>query len=95
MNWLEIIEIRSACGCQKLIDSKLKNLIEETTQNAMQLNLRIFKHATLDTGFCIHLLHDSNQIEDEGSTIGIHLASAMKEFGMVNHTVWIEMYEKP
>ena len=95
MNCLEIIEIRSACGCQKSIDSKLKILIEETTTDANQLNLRVFRHATLDTGFCIHLSYDSDRIENEGRAIGIHLASAMKEFGMVNHTVWIEMHEKP
>lgn len=91
MNWLEIIEIRSACGCQKLIESKLKNLIEESIQNTEHLNLRVYKLATLDTGFCIQLLYYSGQKENEGSIIGINLASAMKEFGLVSHTVWLEM----
>lgn len=91
MKLLEIIELRPACGNQEMLKSKLECLIKETAQDTKRRNIKIYNHATLDTGFCIHLLYESNQVEREGSAIGIHLASALKEFGLVSHSVWIEL----
>jgi hypothetical protein len=45
----------------------------------------------IDTDFSIHLFHDSKKVEKSGSPLGLRLASALKEFGLVNHSIWIEM----
>jgi nucleoside-diphosphate-sugar epimerase len=31
--------------------------------------------------------------ENSGSPLGLRLASALKEFGLVNHSIWIEMHK--
>jgi len=32
------------------------------------------------------------KVENNGSRLGLRLASALKEFGLVNHSVWVEMH---
>jgi len=48
----------------------------------------------IDTDFSIHLCHDSKKVEDGGSRLGMRLVAALKEFGLVNHSVWLEMNSK-
>ena len=94
MNWLEIIEIRSAGGSRRLIESQLKNLIGETAKETRQPSIRVYNLATVDTDFSIHLLHDSDKLEKGGSPLGLHLASALKEFGLVSHSIWIDIHDR-
>ena len=46
----------------------------------------------LETDFSIHLIHDSEKPETGCSTICSQLVSSLKDFGFVNHTVWIETF---
>jgi hypothetical protein len=38
----------------------------------------------------VHLYWDSERLEQNGSALGIRLAQALKEFGLTDHSVWIE-----
>ena len=55
---------------------------------------RVGESLMIDTDFSIHLFHDSKKMERSGSSLGLCLASALKEFGLVNHSIWIEMHSK-
>lgn len=94
MKWLEIIEVRSAGNRRKLIDSQLEHLINETGQNTRETTTKVYKLATVETDFSIHLLHDSAEVEHDGSPIGQRLAFTLKEFGIVNHQILIEIHEE-
>jgi hypothetical protein len=48
----------------------------------------------IESDFSIHLFHDSRQIEVNGSSLGLQLVSSLKAFGLVNHSVWIEMQNR-
>ena len=93
MKWLEIIELRSAGSNKALLESQLQNLIKEVNKEAKQQAIKIYSRVIVDTDFSIHLIHNSNKIES-GSPLGLRLASALKEYGLVYHSVWIEMYGK-
>jgi hypothetical protein len=49
----------------------------------------IYRHATLAGDLSIHLPLESGD-EAERSILGTHLAQALQEHGMVEHTVWVE-----
>jgi hypothetical protein len=51
-----------------------------------------FSRVLLDTDYMIQIFHDSNKLENPGSPLGIRLANALKEFGLVNHSVWVDMH---
>ena len=50
-----------------------------------------FSRVSIDTNFSIHIFHDSKKIENSGSRLGLRLAAALKEFGLVHHSIWREM----
>ncbi|MBL6993628.1 hypothetical protein, partial [Desulfobacula sp.] len=53
--------------------------------------LILYRQLDLDTDISIHILHDLIKVENSGSDLGIRIVSALKEFGLVNHNVWVEM----
>lgn len=94
MSWLETIEIRSAGNRKKLIEAQLEYLISSIDKGTRGTTTIIYKLATMETDFSIHLLHNSGNVGHDGSLLGQHLASALKEFGLVSHRVWIEAHER-
>ena len=94
MKWLEIIELRSVGSNRELLKSQLQSLINEVNQEVKKQAIKVYSHVTVETDFSVHLLHDSKQAEIGGSPLGLRLATALKEFGLVNHSVWIEMHNK-
>ena len=94
MKWLEIIELRSVNRNRDLLKSQLRNLINEAEQEAKKQAIKVYSRVMVDTDFSIHLFHDSKKVENSGSPLGLNLVTALKEFGLVNHSVWIEMHDK-
>ena len=90
MKWLEIIELRFGGSNREMLESHLKKLINE----AKRQSIKVYCHVTVETDFSIHLKHDSKRADVSGSPLGLQLASALKEYGLVNHSVWIEMHSK-
>jgi len=88
MNWVKIIEIRSVNKKRGLLETELIKAIKEMNDNQKYDKFFIFKRVFPDTDFHIHVLHNSDKIEQEGSNLGLHLKFALKKFGLVNHSVW-------
>ena len=94
MKWLEIIELRSVESNRELLESQLQKLMNEVDKETKKQAIKSFSRVMIDTDFSIHLFHDSKKVENSGSPLGLRLASALKEFGLVNHSIWIEMHSK-
>jgi len=88
MKWLEVIKLRSA--------RKGSGLLEELLLSTAQMNqsglveTKIYRHAALDTDLSVHLQWNSEMPEPNGSALGLRLAQALKEFGLIDHSVWVE-----
>ena len=87
MKWLEIIEIRSASADPETLQSILKDLVKSEKNQ----KIRSYCRLNINSDFSIHLHHDSETILTGGSPLGLQLASSLKEFGLVNHNIWIEI----
>ena len=94
MKWLEIIELRSAGGNNKLLESQMEKLVNEVYERTAKNTVKAYCRLMVDTDFSIHLFHDSKKVEKSGSPLGLRLASALREFGLVNHSIWTEMHGK-
>jgi chlorite dismutase len=94
MKWLEIIEFRSVGGNRELLESHLQELIQQVDKETQRQTIKTYRRVMLDTDLSIHLFHDSKNMEQGGSPLGLRLASSFKEFGLVNHSVWTEMSVK-
>ena len=93
MKWLEIIELRSVDNNRDQLESQLKKLIHEVEGELKMQNVKGYVRVMLDTDYSIHIFHDSKELENDGSPLGLRIASALKEYGLVDQSLWIEMQE--
>ena len=94
MKWLEIIELRSVDSNRELLGSQLQKLIHDVDKETNKQAIKAYSRVMIDTDVSIHLFHDSKKVEHSRSPLGFRLASALKAFGLVNHSIWIEMQSK-
>jgi len=93
MKWLVIIELRSVGDRRNILEKELKKLIEELHNNTGQQIVKIYNHVAIESDFSIHLLHESDEADINKSPLALQLVSALKEFGLINYSVWIERFD--
>jgi hypothetical protein len=90
MNWLEIIELRTANSFHKNLELKISNVLEEFHKSATDHIIKVYNRIGLNSDISIHILHHSNNSDVNGSIEAFQLVSALKDFGLTNHSIWIE-----
>ena len=88
MKWLEVIKLRLAWGGESLLEELLRPKAEVGQRGLVEM--KTYRHAALETDFSLHLHWDSENPKQNGSTLGLRLAQALKEFGLIDHSIWIE-----
>ena len=91
MKCLEIIELRAAGNKRDSLASQLQTIISLLEKGSSKQKIKIYTRVLVDSDFSIMLFHDTTKTGTEGSRIGLHLASALKAFGLVNHSIWNEL----
>ncbi len=94
MKWIELIQLRSAGSNREILESKLQRLADEVVSKRKRQVIMAFSRVSIDTDFSIHIFHDSKKVENGGSRLGLRLAAALKEFGLINHSIWMEIHGK-
>ena len=94
MKWLEIIELRSASNVKIINDLDITDLLEGARDELKPDSIVIYRHETVGTDWSLHIHYDSEIENVQMSPLGLRLASALKETGLVNHTIWVERDNK-
>ena len=89
MKTLEIIHLRLAGDSpQTLVD-----VIHESVGSASDgMDIRIYRHSRLETDLAVHLHQEVAGRSGRTSDVGTRLASLLREYGMVEHSVWVQAY---
>ncbi|MHB2148450.1 hypothetical protein ACX8XP_05285 [Calditrichota bacterium LG25] len=91
MKRLEIIEIRTTGNNRDDLERFLKNWQAEVRAKGKTASVQIYQQAQLESDFSVHLRYNPDTTEKEYRVLGERLISDLKEFGLVNHTVWLEI----
>jgi len=91
MKWSEVIMVRSAGSNSKILASILREIMEDLARDVGREAIRVFRREKLDSDICIVLFHNGKKSKTGGSPLGLRLVTALKEFGLVHHTVWNEI----
>ena len=91
MKWSEVIMVRSAGSNSKILASTLREIMEDLARDVGREAIRVFRREKLDSDICIVLFHNGKKSKTGGSPLGLRLVTALKEFGLVHHTVWNEI----
>jgi hypothetical protein len=86
MKWMEFIKIQTASSN---IAAKMLTLTEQYKECHGLLDIKVFHHASVDDcSLC--LCWDTDSPEPLGSSVGFMLYNTLKQYGLVDHAVWIE-----
>lgn len=89
MNWIEIIELRSYSLNPETL-KELKRTIAEDEQTEGLTALEIYHNASIGTDTSIHLHWITKDDQASKSSLGLRIALSLKEFGRINHNIWIK-----
>ncbi len=89
MKWLEIIKLRSA-GNGEGLREELSRFIAEVDREGERVSIKALHHAALESDLAVHLRWESDRPGQYGSALGLRLVQSLKEFGLIDHSVWIE-----
>jgi hypothetical protein len=63
--------------------------LDKSTQSEL-VEMKTYRHVNLETDLSIHLHWQTERPEQNGSALGLRIAEAFKEFGLIDHSVWVE-----
>ncbi len=91
MKWVEIISLR----CPTNIDLRfVDELFKEASDSASPqppVEIRVYRHSTVETDLSFHIHWESeNKETPRKSALGLRFASALRNLGLLNHSVWAE-----
>lgn len=87
MKRLEIIHLRSA---GQRSEALIQEIRDSVIRHDPDMVIRIYQHAAVETDLAIHIRMaepSANQVDAE---LGARLSTALREYGMVDYTVWLE-----
>ncbi len=94
MKWVEIITLRSPSKIDgRFIDELLKGVSESdspTDTPTHLVGIRIYYHPVVETDLSIHISWKSESGRQDRSPLGLRFADALKNLGLLNHSVWVE-----
>ena len=89
MRWMEFIKVQTERANVKEI---LMNFVAECKECEGVVEVKVFNHTTVnDCSLCLLWNTDSPKVQ--GSIVGLALSGALREFGLVDHSVWVEETE--
>ena len=84
---LEIVHLRMAGEDLEALVKEIRRACDGWEDAA---HMRMYRHGRLNSDLQIHLLHDAPGDVPQASDFGTHLASVLRIYGIVDHTVWLE-----
>lgn len=86
MKWMELIKIQTASSD---LAEKMLTLVEHCKGCQGLQEIKVFHHASVaDCSLC--LSWNTESAEPRGSSVGFMLCNTLKQYGLVDHAVWIE-----
>ena len=92
MRWVESIRLQTVGPGGRTVKGNLAQLTHSVRQDRGWrglVDVMLYSHASVPGLFALALLWETESPHREGSVLGQSLVQALKEFGMVNHVVWI------
>ena len=87
MKTLESIHLRLAGPSPQSLVETIKKAVRSCSD---PMEARIYRHTRLQTDLIVHLHREAVEGSGSASDVGIRLASLLRGYGMVEHSVWTE-----
>ena len=90
MKWMEVVKVRAI---KEIIDDDiLMVLADEYCENLKSVTL--YRNSEIKNDLSIHFNWGSNNGPVCVSPLGLRVAQGLRQFGMVDHSLWVEQENK-
>ena len=90
MRWMEFIKVQTV---RANVTEILLDVVTECKKCHGLLEAKVFNHSSVDDcSLC--LLWNTDVAKPFGSGIGVQMSNILKKYGLVDHSVWVEMDER-
>ena len=86
---LEIVHLRSSGEPIESLTDRIRRSIEEGSEDASALTL--YRRHGLETDLAVHVRRHGRAAGEGPSDLALRLASELRAYGLVEHTVWEEL----
>lgn len=90
MKCLEIIELRTNDRDSKNLDNTLTRFMDDLNKEYESYRVQLYRNLTVKTDWSFHVHYHSKNHTASPCPVGLRIASALKKFGLVHHSVWWE-----
>jgi len=90
MRWIHIITLRSHTANLEALNNEFLLSIIDNNQTEGLKGFKIYRRHAVETDLSVHLSWDSENVEQKGTALSQHLIRFLKQYGLVNHSIWVE-----
>jgi acyl-CoA thioesterase len=90
MEWIEIIKVQGAATGYNGADTELLKQIAQGMKSKGLKDVRVYAHASVSNDLMITLTWSQDCSQSLGSELAHNLARELKQYGLVDHSVWLE-----
>jgi len=94
MNWIEIISLRCPANVDlRFVDGLLNEISKSDSPTDLPdhlVGIRAYRHSMVETDLSIHIHWESEKESQRKSPLGLRVFSALRNLGLLNHSVWVE-----
>lgn len=90
MKYLEIIELRTSDMDSKNLGKILVRFMDDLNKEYENCRVQLYRHLTVKTDWSFHVRIQTGINTTFPSQLGLRIASTLKEFGLVHHSIWSE-----
>jgi hypothetical protein len=93
MKCVEIITLRCSSNIDtRFLDELLKQISQyhSPTDTPCLVEIKTYHHSVVESDFSIHIHWESEPGRQDKSPLGLNCYSALKPFGLLNHSIWVE-----
>jgi hypothetical protein len=90
MKWVEIITLRSPIRINAQFVDELLKQVDESDKPRHLVEIRTYHHSKVETDLSIHIYWKSEPGSQHKSPLGLKFSYALRNLGLLNHSVWVE-----
>lgn len=90
MFWMEMIRLRTVPGKEEGLMTLLAESVRQISDSEGLAAARILTNTVFQGDFALNLTWETAHPESRGSKAGLGIASALRAYGLVEHSVWTE-----
>ena len=90
MKWVEIITLRSPTKINMQFVDELLRQVDQSDTPKHLIEIRTYHHSKVETDLSIHMHWKSETGSQHKSPLGLKLSYALRDLGLLNHSVWVE-----